>query len=391
MVARFAHKEVFDALERQAAVALLGPRQVGKTTLAYWFVKERNALYLDLENSDDRRKLDNPSVFLGNYKDRLVILDEIHRMPNLFPILRGVIDQGRRQGLRNGRFLLLGSASLDLLKQAGESLAGRIRYVELPGFLINEIESSNEARQKLWVRGGFPDNYLANSDADSFLLRKDLLQTYLDRDARMFSPRIPAETLLRLWTMLAHNQSQLLNAAALGKSLQTSTQSVTRYLDLLVDLLLVRRLTPFAINTKKRLVKAPKVYIRDSGLLHALLNISDFSELCGHPVVGSSWEGFVVESLLGVSPHRTHAGFYRTSAGAEIDLILELPGGDKWAIEIKQNSAPKVSRGFYSAITDLQPQKAFVVHAGDEEYPITDEVTAIPLSKMIDNLLSLRR
>ncbi len=391
MLARFAHKEVFDALERQAAVALLGPRQVGKTTLAYWFVKERNALYLDLENPDDRRKLDNPSLFLGNYKDRLVILDEIHRMPNLFPILRGVIDQGRRQGLRNGRFLLLGSASLDLLKQAGESLAGRIRYVELPGFLINEIEPSNEARQKLWVRGGFPDNYLANSDEDSFLLRKDLLQTYLDRDVRMFSPRIPAETLLRLWTMLAHNQSQLLNAAALGKSLQTSTQSVTRYLDLLIDLLLVRRLTPFVINTKKRLVKAPKVYIRDSGLLHALLNISDFGELCGHPVVGSSWEGFVVENLLGVSPHRTHAGFYRTSAGAEIDLILELPGGDKWAIEIKQSSAPKVSRGFYSAITDLQPQKAFVVHAGDEEYPITDEVTAIPLSKMIDNLLSLRR
>jgi predicted AAA+ superfamily ATPase len=388
MLDRFVWNLVDDALRRQAAVALLGPRQVGKTTLAQRFEEDRNALYLDLEDPDERRKLENPALFLEAYEDRLVIFDEIHRMPGLFPILRGIIDRGRRKGLRTGRFLLLGSASLDLLKQAGESLAGRIRYLELPPLLVNEVERGDLACRNLWLRGGYPDSYLAGTDGESYALRRDLVQTYLDRDVRMFSPRIPAETLRRLWLMLAHNQGSLLNASSLGKSLQISTQSVTRYLDLLVDLLLVRRLTPYGVNTKKRLVKAPKTYIRDSGLLHALLGIADFNELSGHPVVGTSWEGFVIENLLGVAPERAAAGFYRTQVGAEVDLVLELPGSERWAIEIKRGNTPKLSRGFYSALDDLKPTRAFAVHSGEEEYLIAEGVTAIPFRSIQERLLS---
>jgi predicted AAA+ superfamily ATPase len=388
MLSRSKSAEVAAALERQAAVALLGPRQVGKTTLAQWFEEESDALYLDLENPDDRRKLENPVLYLESVEDRLVILDEIHRVPDLFPALRGIIDRGRRKHLQTGRFLILGSASLDLLKQAGESLAGRIRYVELPPLLLNEVEAKDVGA--LWLRGGYPDSFLAASDEESFHLRKDLIQTYLDRDVRMFSPRIPAETLRRLWVMLAHHQGGLLNASSLGQSLQTSTQSVTRYLDLLVDLFLVRRLQPYAVNTKKRLVKSPKIYIRDSGLLHALLRIANVDDLFGHPVIGNSWEGFVIENLLGVASDRAVGGFYRTSGGAEVDLVLELPGGKKWAIEIKSGKAPKVSRGFYSALEDLEPDEAFVVHSGDEAYPVSEGVLAIPLHQLQERLISLR-
>lgn len=389
MLDRLKLSEVTSALERQAAVALLGPRQVGKTTLAQWFEKNRSAIYLDLENPDDRQKLENPAAYLEAHEGRLVIMDEIHRVPDLFPTLRGIIDRGRQKGLRTGRFLLLGSASLDLLKQAGETLAGRIRYIELPPLLATEIKDTPDELRKLWLRGGYPDSFLAESDGESFQLRKDLIQSYLDRDVRVFSPRIPSETLRRLWTMLAHDQGGLLNASSLGQSLQISTQSVTRYLDLLVDLLLVRRLTLYAINTKKRLVKSPKVYIRDSGILHALLNIGTIDDLFGHPVLGRSWEGFVIENLIASAPERTIPGFYRTSAGAEIDLLLELPGGDKWAIEIKSGNAPKVSKGFHSALNDIQPQKAFAVHSGDEEYPISKTITAIPLRKLQERLLAL--
>ena len=385
MLTRIAQKEVSDALKRQPAVALLGPRQVGKTTLAWWFQENENAIYLDLEDPDDRRKLENPVLYLESYEDRLVILDEIHRMPDLFPALRGIIDRGRRKGLRTNRFLILGSASLDLLKQAGESLAGRIRYVELSPVLSDEINYPEHIPQ-LWLRGGFPDSFLAESDRESFLLRKDLVQTYLDRDVKLFSPRIPSETLRRLWTMLAHNQSSLLNSASLGESLQISTQTVNRYIDLLVDLLLVRRLAPFATNTKKRLVKSPRVYIRDSGLLHCLLGIGGFDELSGHPVLGASWEGFVIENLIGAAPTQTVAGFYRTSAGAELDLMLELPGAKKWAIEIKRGNSPKVTRGFYSAVEDVKPDKVFVVHSGEEDFPFADGVTAISLASLMEEL-----
>ncbi len=373
---------VESALRRQAAVALLGPRQVGKTTLALSLAEKTPSLYLDLESRADRAKLSDPALFLERHEGRLVILDEVHRVPELFQTLRGLIDKGRRKGRRTGRFLILGSASIDLLRQSGESLAGRIAYVEMGPFDVLEIGPKPAARPALWLRGGFPDSYLAADDGQSFALRRDFIRTYLERDVPMFGPRIPAETLERLWTMLAHGQGTLLNASRLAASLAISAQSVTRYIDLLVDLLLVRRLRPFNANLGKRLVKSPKVYVRDSGLVHALLGIADHDALAGHPVVGASWEGFVIENLLATAPADTRASFYRTAAGAEIDLLLELPGGKRWTVEIKSGLSPRLEKGFHFARQDLKPEKSFVVYSGDDRYPLDEGVEAIGLREL---------
>jgi hypothetical protein len=373
---------VESALTRQAAVALIGPRQVGKTTLAFLIKEQRSCLYLDLENPADRQKLSEPTLLFAQYENELVILDEIHRVPDLFPVLRGIIDQGRRQEKRYGRFLLLGSASIDLLRQSGESLAGRIAYVDMGPFDVLEVVHDSKDLIQLWVRGGFPDSYLAPDDGDSLALRQDFIRTYLERDVSLFGPRLPAETLRRLWTMLAHGQGSLLNASRLASNLAISAQTVTRYIDLLVDLLLVRRLTPFHANTKKRLVKAPKVYVRDTGLLHALLGIETYNDLAGHPVIGASWEGLVIENLLSISPPRTSATFYRTSAGAEIDLILQFPNAKRWAIEMKNSLTPSLERGFYSACDDVRPDRSFVVYPGNDRYPLSNKVEAISLYEL---------
>ena len=387
MIERRIKEQVREALGRQAAVALIGPRQVGKTTLAYELAGERDALYLDLEDSNDRDKLSDPALFLGQYEDRLVVLDEIHRIPELFQTLRGIIDSGRRRGKRTGRFLILGSASIDLLRQSGESLAGRIEYVDMQPLDVMEVGTEDNAVNRLWIRGGFPDSYLAATDNDSFKLRKDFIRTYLERDVPQFGPRIPAETLARLWKMLSHGQGSLLNASNLAAALSLSAPTVTKYIDLLVDLLLVRRLRPFHTNVGKRLVKSPKVYVRDSGLLHALLDIGDYNQLLGHPVVGVSWEGFVIENLLSVISDRSFASFYRTSAGAEVDLVLEFPGISKiWAIEVKRALSAKPKKGFYHACEDIQPHKSFVVYAGEERYPIAAGVEAIGLVEMLEIL-----
>jgi uncharacterized protein len=385
MIPRLVAAEVDRALARQAAVALIGPRQVGKTTLALAIGEGRDALYLDLEDRDDRNRLANPALFLEAAEDRLVILDEIHRMPELFDTLRGVIDRGRRRQKGKGRFLILGSASM---RQSGESLAGRIAYIELTTLTALEIPGDRAARERLWLRGGFPDPYLADSDADSLALRRDFIRTYLERDVPLFGPRIPAATLERLWTMLAHLQGGLLNASQLARALEVSSQSVTRYIDLLCDLLLVRRLAPFHANLGKRLVKSPKVYVRDSGLVHALLGIETLVQLSGHPVVGMSWEGFAMETLLAAAALRTRAFFYRTAAGAEIDLLLEQPDGSLWAIEIKRGLSGKPERGFYQAIADLRPTRALLVHAGDDRYPISEQVEAIGLRLLAEELAS---
>lgn len=387
MLIRNTLKIVRQALSRQASVALIGPRQVGKTTLALTLGEELSALYLDLEDVQERDKLSNAAAFLAAYEDRLVILDEIHRVPDLFLTLRGLIDQGRRRGQRTGRFLLLGSASLDLMHQSGESLAGRISYIDMTP--LNATEVPVDAQESLWVRGGFPDSFLAQDDRQSLGWRKDLLRTYLERDVPMFGSRVPAETLRRFWTMLAHNQGGLINASRLAAGLEVSSQTVSRYTDLLVDLLLVRRLQPYHVNVGKRLVKSPKVYIRDSGLTHALLNIADRNALLGHPVVGASWEGFVIENLITAAPAFTVPGFYRTSGGAEIDLLLELPGGERWAIEVKRSRAAKPARGFYEACEDLKPAKRFVVHAGQERYPVSADLEAIGLRELSQALSAL--
>ncbi|MBI4989452.1 MAG: ATP-binding protein [Rhodocyclales bacterium] len=389
MISRRALVAVESALRRQAAVALLGPRQVGKTTLALSIADRLPSLYLDLESRADLAKLSDPALFLERYDDRLVILDEVHRAPELFQTLRGLIDKGRRAGRRTGRFLILGSASIDLLRQSGESLAGRIAYVNMGPLDILEIGRDSEALTNLWLRGGFPDSYLAADDGQSLSLRRDFIRTYLERDVPMFGPRVPAETLERLWTMLAHGQGTLLNASRLAASLAISAQSVTRYIDLLADLLLVRRLNPFHANLGKRLVKSPKVYVRDSGLVHALLGIGNYNALAGHPVVGASWEGFVIENLLAAAPAGTRASFYRTAAGAEIDLLIELPGGERWAVEIKSGLTPRLEKGFHFASQDLQPARSFVVYSGDDRYPLGEDAEAIGLRELASTLAGL--
>ena len=383
MIHRRSYQNVLNALGRQAAVALLGSRQVGKTTLALEIAESAGAIYLDLESRADREKLAEPALYLDEYEDRLVILDEIHRVPELFQELRGLIDRGRRRGKRTGRFLVLGSASLDLLRQSGESLAGRIEYVELDPLDVSEAAPDARAMTSLWVRGGFPDSFLAANDPDSMTFRRNFVRSYLERDVAQFGRRIPAETLERFWTMLAHGQGTLLNASKLAAGLSVSAPTVSSYIDLLVDLLLVRRLRPFHANVKKRLVKSPKIYVRDSGIVHALLGVEDHDALAGHPVVGASWEGFVIENLLAVAPPRTMASFYRTLAGAEIDLLLELPGKrGPWAIEIKRGLSAGPGRGFHHAREDVKPERAFIVYSGEERYPIAKDVEAIGLREM---------
>lgn len=370
------------------AVVLLGPRQVGKTTLALDLGEERPSLYLDLEEASDRAKLSSPARYFAGHEDKLVILDEVHRLPELFQPLRGVIDKGRRrarganQGSEsgNGRFLLLGSASLDLLQQSSESLAGRVAYLELGPLDALEVDPSQ--LERLWVRGGFPDSFLANSEANSMDWRRNFIRSYLERDVLQFAPRIAAETLRRLWIMLAHNQAQILNSANLARALAVDGKTVNRYLDLLVDLLLVRRLPAWHRNAGKRLIKSPKVYVRDSGITHALLGIADKEALLSHPVNGFTWESFVIETLIMSAPAGSEANYYRTANGAEIDLVLSLPGGELWAIEVKRSSAPKTDRGFFEACATLKPAQRFVVYPGLERYPLDEQTTVIGLPEM---------
>lgn len=373
------------ALAESPAVALLGPRQVGKTTLALEVAGSSPSIYLDLESEVDRARLAEPELYLAEHADKLVILDEIHRTPQLFRSLRGLIDVGRRRGQGRGRFLVLGSASIDLLKQSSESLAGRIRYLELAPLDAGEL--GRDDLDMLWLRGGFPESLLADSDAASLRWRVDFVRTYLERDIPQLGPRIPAETLRRLWTMLSHQQGALLNTASLARALAVDGKTVAAYLDLLVDLLLVRRLAPWHGNVGKRLVKSPKVYVRDSGLVHALLGIEDREALLAHPVSGGSWEGMAIESLIAAAPSGSEAHFFRTSAGAEIDLLLRIRGQRRpWAIEIKRGLAPKIDRGFHSASEAVNSKRRLVVYGGVERFPLADGVEAVSLPDLCAEL-----
>ena len=381
MIERHVKTQLVERLGDAPAVALLGPRQVGKTTLAQEVGETQPSLYLDLESEADRAKLAEPELYLAAHEDKLIILDEVHRAPELFQILRGLIDRGRRKGLRAGRFLLLGSASMDLLAQSGESLAGRISYLEMGP--LDALEIAEQDIERLWTRGGFPDSYLAGSDRSSQRWRQDFIRTYLERDIPMMGPRIPAETLRRFWTMLAHHQSGLLNASDFARSLGVTSQTVANYLDLLVDLLLVRRLAPWHSNGAKRLVKSPRIYVRDSGLVHTLLGLPDREAILGHPVAVASWEGFVIESLVAATAEGTGAYFYRTSAGAEIDLLLQRPDGRLWVFEIKRSLSPKVERGFHSACEDLKPDRRILVYPGSETFPLGNGIEVMSLSTAV--------
>ena len=366
MIARRVLDDVIRGLDQRPAVALIGPRQVGKTTLALEVGKTRNAVYLDLESELDRLKLQDLRAFLAAHPDGLVIFDEVHRLPRLFPELRGVIDGERRAGRTAGRFLLLGSASLDLLHQAGESLAGRIRYVNIGPFQPLEVSDQN----RLWLRGGFPESFLANDDEDSLQWRADFVRSYYERELNSFGLRLPTETMRRFWTMLAHRQGSPLNASDLGRSIEVSAQSVHRY-----------------INVGKRLVKSPKIYWRDPGIVHERLQIRDFDTLLSHPVCGFSWEGHVIEAVLANAGQAINAFFYRTAAGAEVDLVLEWPDQTLWAIEIKRG-APSPGRGFVEAIGDLNPVKKFIVYAGDDRFPLRQGLEAISVRGLCEQVLA---
>ena len=369
-----------EELQHAPAVALLGPRQSGKTTLALEVAKTLPSIYLDLESERDRAKLAQAELYLTDHLDKLVILDEVHRAPGLFPVLRGLIDQARRNGKRTGQYLLLGSASLDLLQQAGETLAGRIAYLELGPLDVLEIGA--QAPDTLWLRGGFPESLTAPSDARSLRWRQNFIRSYLERDVPQFGPRIAADTLRRFWTMLAHHQSGLLNMTQLARNMGVDVKTIQSYIDLLCSLLLVRRLPPWHSNIGKRLVKTPKIYLRDSGLVHALLDIERKETLLSHPVLGASWEGFCIENLLCCAPANVQGYFYRTSAGAEIDLLLVWPGGELWAIEIKRSLTPKLERGFHIACEDLAPSRKLVVYPGQETFPLHADIQAVPLAAL---------
>lgn len=380
MIGRRLYPRLVDAIENNPAVGLLGPRQAGKTTLALEAGRGFDAHYLDLESEQDRAKLSQPELYLADHQDKLVILDEVHRAPGLFPVLRGLIDRARRNGRRTRQYLLLGSASLDLLKQSGESLAGRIAYLELAPCSV--LETLDLPKDDLWIRGGFPESLLAPDASGSLRWRRDFIRAYLERDIPQFGPRIAAETLRRFWVMLAHHQGGLLNTAQFARNLGVDSKTAASYLDLLADLLIVRRLPAWHANLGKRLVKSPKVYVRDSGLVHALLNVADKETLLAHPIVGQSWECFVIENVLVSAGDKCEGYFYRTGGGAEIDLLLAWPGGKLWAIEIKRSLSPKLERGFHAACEDLAPVRKFVVYAGRERFRVAADIEVLSLEEL---------
>lgn len=385
---RLLYNPLREGLQTFPVVALVGPRQVGKTSLARLLLAElsqsgRAVVMLDLERPSDLAKLNDAELFLDPLADHLVILDEVQLRPDLFPVLRALVDAQRRPG----RFLILGSAAPALIQHSSESLAGRIEFLELAPLSLQEVAGqANDANaaQALWSRGGFPDSYLARSDGASMRWREAFVRSYLERDIAQLGIRVSAATLRRFWLMLAHNHGQLWNASTLAGSMGVTAPSVRHYLDILESTFMVRVLPPYSANLGKRLVKSPKVYFRDSGLLHALLNLPDYHALLGHPVLGASWEGWVIEQILSQAPVGSRPYFYRTASGNEIDLLLELPGGPLRAIEIKHSKAPKLGKGFAEALDALQLDSGFVIAPVDAPYPLSSRARVLPLGQLVD-------
>lgn len=389
MIPRFLKNDLIQALASMPAVALLGSRQVGKTTLALEIAKsytDKPTSYLDLELDSDLAKLNDPEAYLRRFDNQLLIIDEIQHKPDLFRLLRGLIDIRKRAGETSAQFLLLGSASRDLLQQSSETLAGRIRFLELKPLSILEVQSTDPLgfnAEKLWFRGGFPDSYLAASEPDSWDWRSAFISSYVERDMPQMGPQIPAARMRRFWMMLCHFHGQQVNLSSLGKSLGVSHTTIRNYLDVLTDLYMVRQIQPWAGKTKKRLVKSPKIYLRDSGLLHRLLNISDYEMLLGNPIIGHSWEGFIVENIIRTISDRWQYSYYRTTSQTEVDLILEGPRAEIWAIEVKRTTAPKVKATFHTACADLGATRKFVVYSGAERFPVADNTEAIGIVELL--------
>lgn len=381
------HRKISDKLKNLLAqfpaVALLGPRQCGKSTLAKTLSSSTKPFfYIDLERPSDQRKLTEAELYFASHRQDLLCLDEIQRMPNLFSTLRSEIDEQREAG----RFLLLGSASESLLKQSAESLAGRIAYLELTPFLLSELPE-NIAFSTLWLRGGFPDSLLAISDAQSIEWRYQFIRTFLEQDLPQLGIKTSSAQLQRFWQMCAHHHGQLLNREKFAQSLGVSNNTVQHYLDILAQTFIMRCIPPFFENTKKRLIKSPKCYLRDTGLLHALLNIETQENLWGHTVFGSSWESFVIENVLGQLDQSWRYYFYRTADGNELDLILE-KGEERYAIECKASATPKVSRGFWIALKDLNISQAWIIAPVNETYPIANNVTVVSLKQCINEIMT---
>ena len=385
MITRKLLPEIEHSLADFPAVALLGPRQAGKTTLAKVIAAQRNdSLYLDLERPSDLVKLTDPELFLSRHAGQLVVLDEVQRKPELFTVLRALIDEQRSPG----RFLLLGSASPQLLHQASESLAGRITFHELAPFDVSEIQPSHLELQNFWLRGGYPLSWLAKSDEASFAWRESFIATHLERDIPSFGIRIPGTTLRRFWQMLAHLHGQLWNASRLASGFGVSAPTVQHYLNILEATYMLRRLPPLHANLGKRLVKSPKVYLRDSGLLHALLGIVSLNDLAGHPIVGASWEGWVLEQIAQLLDAQWQLSFYRTASGSEIDIVAER-GKKMIGFEIKFSSSPTLTKGFWLAMDDLKLEQAYIVAPVEHRYPLAPNVEVIPAVQLANVLRTI--
>ena len=373
------------------AVALMGPRQVGKTTLAMEVARTRPSVYLDLEDRTDLQKVESIKEFHQVNREKLIILDEVQCAPEIFAPIRGIIDQQRRENNRSGQFLFLGSASIELLRQSSETLAWRIAYQELfPVDVIEWLEThpGNDSLRQLWLRGGFPESTLSADDLSSLQWRQNFIKTYLQRDIPQLGPRIPSSTLERFWIMLAHDQGGNMNASKIAANLNVSSVTIGRYTDLFVDLLLVRKLLPYSANVKKRVVKSPRLYLRDSGITHALLNIGSYNDLLGHPVVGKSWEGFVIENIAAYLPPQARLYYYRTARGAEIDLLIEFNMDETWAIEIKRGPQATLGKGFHEACEDIGPARKYVVYSGTDRFPLQHHIEAIPLEQLVADIQS---
>ncbi len=391
MIERKRFQQLVKALHSMPVIALIGPRQVGKTTLALQVANklDKPVTYIDLESDADFNKLTDAEAYLKRFSGQLLIIDEVQRKPDLFRLLRVIVDERKRKGERTGHFLLLGSASKDLLQKSSESLAGRIRYMELTPFTVLELKENEKEDfdlERLWLRGGFPDSYLAPDEEESQEWRRDFFATYAERDIPSMDIGVSATQLKRFWKMLAHYHGKQINLSEFGRNLEVSHTTVRNYLDLLTDFYMVRQLTPWSGNVKKRLVKTPKIYIRDSGLLHSLFQISNMETIFSHPIIGASWEGFVVENIINQLDVRWDYTYYRTATQAEIDLVLHTPDNEIWAVEIKRTIAPKLTRGFYDASKDIKATHKWLVNANNDRYPLPNDVEVIGLVEFLQIL-----
>jgi predicted AAA+ superfamily ATPase len=374
-------RRVRSRLKESPAVVLLGPRQCGKTTIARHLAVQSRSTYFDLESPTDLARLSEPMTALARLRG-LVVIDEVQRKPDLFPSLRVLLD---RRPLP-ARFLVLGSASPELLQQSSETLAGRVALIEMGGFSSTEVATRDQER--LWRRGGFPRSFLARSERASLAWREDFIRTFLERDLAQLGVRIPALTMRRLWTMVAHHSGGIWNASEIGRSLGEAHTTVRRQLDALADALVVRVLPPWFANLGKRQVKAPKIYVRDTGILHALLGVADREALEGHPKVGASWEGFVVEQIL-AALGQPQAYYWRTQAGAELDLLLTLRGR-RVGVEVKRSDAPTMTPSVHAALTDLGLERLLIVYPGDQRYTLSDRVEVLPLAECVAEVAKMR-